>query len=205
VLSPFSEISCSGAYNIFLIKGDSPSVTLTGTMEQLEKIKTEVKGKTLHIQTKENGKEWVESHTVPSLRITYRSIETIYSSGSSDFSTEGVVTSKTLSLKHTGSGKMLLSLDADMVDVGITGSADVELVGKASKLEVSISGSGKALAQKLVAENCTVSISGSGEAEVSAEASLNISISGSGRVRYAGNPAKFEQQVSGSGKVSKLR
>lgn len=198
-------MACSGAFEIVLEKGASPSVTLTGTSDQLAMLATEVNGRTLYIRTKENGREWIQSDRMPSLRIVYTDLEDITSSGSSTFTSEGKLLVESVTIRQSGSGSMNFQIEGAHVKTTISGSGKVVLAGKVSSLKVNISGSGAVKAMELEASVSSVQVSGSGEADVQALDQLNVAISGSGRVRYAGNPAKIEQHVSGSGKVTKVK
>jgi hypothetical protein len=54
-----------------------------------------------------------------------------------------------------------------------------------------------------MAENTKVDISGAGSAEVFASVKLDAHVSGAGKVRYKGDAANVQQQVSGAGSVKK--
>jgi hypothetical protein len=61
--------------------------------------------------------------------------------------------------------------------------------GKATKLKISIAGSGDVRFAEMQADEVRVSIAGSGDAAVNAQKSLDVSIAGSGDVSYVGNPS----------------
>ncbi len=94
-------------------------------------------------------------------------------------------------------------LVAVSLDVILSGSGNIDLVGSLENQDVTISGSGDyegADLESLIAE---VLISGSGSVNVRVEDQLDVLISGSGNVRYYGSP-ELDQSVTGSGSIRKL-
>ena len=97
----------------------------------------------------------------------------------------------------SGSGSICAQgLDAEQLQVALSGSGDVELAGRARRLDIHMSGSGDTDATALAASDVAVDISGSGDADLVAHETLDVAISGSGDVRYAGDP-KVHRSVSG--------
>jgi hypothetical protein len=87
----------------------------------------------------------------------------------------------------------------------ISGSGNILLKGNASSHEIDITGSGDVDAPELRTEVTRVSISGAGDAKVYADRELDTNINGSGNVFYGGNPEKFSKQISGTGKIEKIK
>jgi hypothetical protein len=77
------------------------------------------------------------------------------------------------------------------------------MTGETQNFELRISGAGDANCYDLRSENTEVHISGAGEANVYASVLLDAHVSGAGSIRYKGNAAKVNQQVSGAGSVKK--
>jgi Putative auto-transporter adhesin, head GIN domain len=75
--------------------------------------------------------------------------------------------------------------------------------GQTRDFRLRLSGAGKARCYDLMSENTSVDISGAGSAEVFASVALDADVSGAGSVRYKGNAARVNQQVSGAGSVKK--
>ena len=88
------------------------------------------------------------------------------------------------------------------MEIGISGSGRVMLIGASVDTEVSITGSGILKAYEFVTKNANVSVSGSGNAEMRVEGgAFDVRISGSGTVRYLGQPGSIEESISGSGRL----
>ena len=105
----------------------------------------------------------------------------------------------------SGSGNVTMKLNVtDAANFGVSGSGKINAAGTASKVKVSISGSGKVLAADLETNTCDVRISGSGDVEINVKEALDANISGSGSVSYKGDPKRLNSHSAGSGKVRKM-
>ena len=106
------------------------------------------------------------------------------------------------SITLTGSGIVeVKDLEADRLDVSISGSGTVTVAGTTAAQAADIGGSGRYNARELSSTTATVDISGSGTATVSVRDRLNVDIAGSGAVTYHGDPVVV-QHVSGAGHVA---
>ena len=88
-----------------------------------------------------------------------------------------------------GSGKTDLDVSVDnKLHADISGSGELNVNGKASKMELILAGSGKFNGFGFPVSEANISIAGSGHADVSVSKTLNTEIHGSGAVNYKGNP-----------------
>lgn len=85
------------------------------------------------------------------------------------------------------------------------GSGSLRLRGEASDYTATIQGSGSINAFDHATRTTIVTVSGSGTAEVFVTEQLDVTIDGSGNVRYRGDPTNVNQEISGSGTVSKAQ
>jgi len=177
----FDEIKSSGSYDIFVTVGEPRSVTITFDDNLLDIIETDVRGGTLKIEAEEN----YSSDYVCKVEITIPELKGISLSGSGNIE--------------------VINLQEDFFECSISGSGDVELEGAATETEYKISGSGEINARDLIAEEVYVKISGSGNVRVFAEESFDGYVSGSGNIYYYGQPNSLSTNVSGSGRIKKMR
>ena len=200
-LNGFEELEIMDDFDVILRQGDFKVETeMDANLEEL--LDFEVKEDRLQIKfekgtsyrSSETPKVWV---TMPELR---RAI--LFSSGS--FKNEGTFTGSHVEVQIMGSGEMDLNFECETVKASIMGSGEIELDGTGDFLEISIPGSGEVEAEGFSTVNANIRISGSGEANVNASGHLDASIMGSGAVRYSGNPASVNKQISGSGDVTKI-
>jgi len=133
---------------------------------------------------------WIEMPTINALSVN----------GSGELIGQSLIESNSLNLNISGSGKINMATNADLVKSKISGSGKITLTGTAKNADYDISGSGDIHAFDLDAQFVNANISGSGNIECSASSTLYVRISGSGKVYYKGNP-QINSSVSGSGRL----
>jgi len=179
-VSNFDSISLSGSGDVIINQDGEESLTIETDDNVMQYITSEVRGGTLNLGTENltSGSPTRLVFTVGVDDLTGLSI-----SGSGNIKADGIQT--------------------DRLDVGVSGSGDLELEGEATRQEIDISGSGKYRGGNLRSETADISVSGSGDVTVWAIDSLDVSVSGSGSVDYYGSPA-VNSSTSGSGNVNSL-
>jgi hypothetical protein len=93
----------------------------------------------------------------------------------------------------------IVGYDHPSMAIDISGSGDVNAVGKASDLDLSIAGSGDVDLSGLQLATAKVAIAGSGDAILSPTASAAVAIAGSGDVTLLTRPPTLTSDISGSG------
>jgi hypothetical protein len=102
-----------------------------------------------------------------------------------------------------GAGNITVSdLDSRRLTVRLPGAGMVRATGRATRLDVTISGSGTALLGRLVARDVKAGVSGDGSIMVTATHRLDARVSGTGTILYAGNPAQIARRVTGDGTIA---
>ena len=102
----------------------------------------------------------------------------------------------------SGSGRLKITdYDQPSLTLDISGSGEVEAVGRTTTLAIDMSGSGEADMKDLATRDATVGISGSGEAVVAPTGKADIDIAGSGDVYLTTRPAQVTRDITGSGDV----
>lgn len=196
----FSSIAMRGDIEVRLRQGTRESVQVTADDNLLPLLETVQDGSTLRIQWKAGAA--VRPRTRPQVTVEVLRLEAVDAAGSGPLVVEALKT-PALALSIAGSSDATLrQLDAEgLLRIGIAGSGNVHVEGRAGRLEVSIAGSGNVDARELMADDASVSIAGSGDADVSARLTLAVSIAGSGDVRYGGGARLASSRVLGSGTV----
>jgi len=101
-----------------------------------------------------------------------------------------------------GSGHLdIRAYDQDQMDLGISGSGEIEAEGRTRALTLDISGSGEVDLEALELADADVTVSGSGEARLGPTGRAAVAISGSGDVTLTRRPESLDSRVSGSGDI----
>ena len=178
-LSTFDKIAISGGFDaIILQEGSSESVSLDVSGIDADKIITEVKGNTLEIGMKKGNYNNFKAR----ITVTYRNLQKIANSGSSDIEVVSVLKGDKFEIASSGSGDFKGAFDVKDLNIAISGSSDMALKGKADNQAIKISGSGDILASDLKGSQASVAISGSGDVKLGVDGPVRTSVSGSGRV-----------------------
>jgi hypothetical protein len=178
-VSGFTSIELAGSADVFVNFGDTESVKIETDDNILPLIETNVSFGKLVIRTRPN----TNTTTHLGIRVT--------------------VTAKSLAAASiSGSGNLTIN-DARATDLrfDLPGSGNITTSGKAERVNIILNGSGNILCGNLQSKSATVRLGGSGNINVYAAESLDASITGSGSVFYAGNPAKVNTSVPGSGTI----
>jgi hypothetical protein len=104
-------------------------------------------------------------------------------------------------VRLSGSGEISVNgIDAPRLTVTLPSSGALYAAGTATRLDVSLGGSGMARLSNVVARDVHAVVTGSALIRVTATASLNTAVSGSGAIIYSGNP-QVTSSVTGSAAV----
>jgi hypothetical protein len=203
--SSYDGIAIAGWFDVELVEGSEGKLTLKGEENLLEYIVTEVKDGKLVIQVEKginlNPSSWKNGIFIT---VPVESVSSVSLSGSGDIIGKKTLKTTDFATTISGSGDIVLSVEAQSVSTTLSGSGDVTLSGRASDLNVQVSGSGDVKAFELETENATISVSGSADVKVTASKSIKARVSGSGDIQYRGNPEKVDSKSSGSGDISKV-
>ena len=173
----FDHVAFGGSGTLDVTVGKTQSLSLSGDADLLRHITTTVEDGELRIGT-EKGFNW-----------------------SGDKLAVHIALPRLTGLNSAGSAKATITgFNGGDTALRISGSGDITATGQIDKLDVQLSGSGKAHLDKLSAQAATVAVSGSGDIVVQPKRTLVSSISGSGEVRYIGSP-QVTSHVSGSGTI----
>ncbi len=177
----FTKVVTKGSIDSVVTVGGGQSVSIQADEDDIDDIKTEVKGDTLYISIKKNGR-W-SNHGDIKATISMASFESFGISGSGEAEITGI--------------------DGGNVELSISGSGDITAEGNCGDIEIDISGSGDVEAQNLICRNGDVEISGSGDASVHATGDISVEVSGSGEVDVYGDPSVRRMRISGSGEINR--
>lgn len=180
LLDDFHSIVVESALDVEIEAGaEHSSIVLSGDDNLLEHVETGVEDGVLSIALREGTYRMRKGL---SARIQTPALASVRVAGSGDIEVRGI--------------------EGPSFEVGIAGSGDVYLSGRADEVRVEIAGSGDVDADDLRAARGVVRITGSGDVDVHSSEELDVEIRGSGDVVYSGNPS-VRQKIAGSGSVER--
>lgn len=198
----FHSVNAMGSMDVIVSQATSPSIKIEADQNLLEYIETRNNGGTIEIYTKEGYN--LDSKSGIKVYAAAPDFKNISVSGSGKINSNGKINStSTLNANVSGSGDILMEVDAPKIFTQISGSGSSTIKGTTKDFSAHINGSGDVHCFDLLSENTEIDIAGSGNAEVYASKSLDVDIAGGGDVRYKGNPS-VKQNISGSGDVRKV-
>jgi hypothetical protein len=207
VVAGFHRIEIDGQVNVTLVQGTTEGVTVEAEAIALPRIRTEVHGDTLSIdsETSRTVWQWFSGRGVtrtPHITIHLKDVDRIEAAGSVTLDAESL---KSSDLRMDLSGACTLrirDLQANSLRLDGSGAIKVAFAGKVGQQKVDLSGASTYDAERLVSSDVAIDVSGAGKAVVNASNSLAVDISGAGKVEYLGEP-KLRQTISGIGKIAR--
>jgi hypothetical protein len=199
----YDEIKIGGAFDVELIAGKEGDISLKGEENLLPLIIVEVEGNVLKIYPKKNTNMSSSSGKTIVVTVPFESISDLSLGGSGSIIGKSTIKTDRFTTKLSGSGDIVLTVDATDVIATLSGSGDITLKGKATNYDCKLSGSGDISSYELQALDCNAAMSGSGNIRVNCSNNLVARISGSGDIEYKGDPKTKDTKVSGSGRISK--
>lgn len=198
----YDEIKVEGAIDVIYESkpDDAAFLEVEADKNIIPLVDIKVKGKTLHIKSKESinpGRLTVYTNS-PILKY-------IESKGASRVSVRGTSEGKEIKIELKGTG----NIDAENLiyekgEIKLEGSGNMNLGGQVGKAKYEINGNGNISAEELTVNELECKIKGTGNMAVNAIEKMNIEISGKGDISYQGTPQITKQKIKGSGIVRKI-
>lgn len=202
-MDAFDVVDVVGPFNVIFEQGESHSVRVEGTPEQLGKMTIYVKDGDLTIDQRKN--ESGDTFKGLQIFVTSPMVGALELAGSGKISAPKALTMNDIRLEIAGSGDITLAqLSSKNLYLEIAGSGDITLgTVQANEVKSEIAGSGDIEVASLVCKNVKNEIAGSGNITLS---NLNVDhvksdIAGSGDVILRGKVGSHDEDIAGSGKV----
>ncbi len=177
-LPPFSSVELAGSNTVTIRVGEEQSVVVHADNNLVNRVTTAVQDGSLVIG------DTPGSYTAKSPMSVTVSVPSLDA------------------LTLTGSGVIAVTgIEASSLTVRLPGSGVLRASGAATKLDVTLDGSGDAQLEQLIAGDVRAVVSGSGRIVLTATKSLDASVPGSGAIMYSGNPREVTKSITGSGAI----
>jgi len=195
-IKSFDAIKIGGAFEVYLSQGNNESLVVEADENLLELIRTEVRGGTLVIDTRENIRNSEEMN----LYITFQNLDEMDLSGAVEVKSEEMLKFGDLAIEGSGASEITLELETNKLECDFSGASEIELTGKAEYCSIDNSGASELDAYDFIVSEYNIEISGAGEAKIHCTDVLTARISGAASIRYQGDP-KVDSRVSGAGSI----
>jgi hypothetical protein len=178
-LAAFNSVDLAGANNVVIRVGEKQSVVVRADNNLLDRVTTEVQSGELLIA---NAPGSLTTKSPMSVEVTIPTLKALTLSGSGNIAVDGI--------------------EAESLKMTLPGSGTLTGSGTATRLDVTVSGSGTVQFTRLVANDVRAVASGSGSIFITATKTLDASVTGSGAILYTGNPQDVTKSVTGSGAIT---
>ena len=198
----FTGVSASGSMDIIVSAGATNTLKIEADENLMQYIEVSNDGGVVRVHTKRGYN--LRPQTAIKVYATAPSFTVLEVSGSGKITSRGKITATDrLHTEVSGSGDIILEVDAPRIETEISGSGTAKIKGTSRDFSAQVSGSGDIHCFDLMTETAEIDIAGSGNAEIFASKSLDVEVAGAGDVRYKGNPT-VKQSTSGAGSVKKV-
>ena len=177
-ITAVNEIDLSGAFELTILVGQAPQLSIAGEENILAIIRTTVSGGRLDISS---DRSFTANQAI---KIT-------------------VGTPHLARLTASGSNRIEgRNIDGSEFSVSLSGSNSATLAGEVAALTAHLDGSSRLSAARLSAASVNIRLAGSGDASVDAREHIVAQIFGSGSIVVDGDPKDRQSQVAGSGRIT---
>jgi hypothetical protein len=197
----FTGIKVGGAFEVVLSQTGKHRLVVEAEEDLLDKVRTEVKGDVLHIDMEWDW-SWKGNDDII-IYIDFKDLESLEISGAADVRADTPINANDLDIRVSGAGDMELEVDANTIDVTVSGAGDLRVSGSTDRQKVRLSGAGDYEAQHLKSNYTYAKASGAGTIVVYASEEIEAYASGAGSVKYYGDPDKEKSNASGAGSIRK--
>ena len=190
-ISDFDRIDVSGPFIVVVETGKAPSARATGDNAALDRLKVELRGRTLRIGAGVNGwGGWPGARpAAPTIKVTVPLLREASLSGAGKLSISKM-RSQLAKLGLSGSGEMVVAkIETDRLVGTLLGSGTLRLDGKAQAAQITNEGSGTLWANTLIVGALVLTSSSAGPSGITATKTAKVQSTGTGDVTIYGKPA----------------
>ncbi|MFN0299082.1 MAG: head GIN domain-containing protein [Burkholderiales bacterium] len=194
----FDSITIRIPATVEVIRADRASVRITAEPKVLDRLQVTERNRSLLIESPKG----FSTNQPLSIAIGTAELKAVVLEAAGDI-TISRPRGQQLDLRSSGAGTIQVTgAEIGVMKVKLDGSETVKLDGKASSLELKLTGASSVDASALRTSRVVVTVDGASDVAIHADESIDATVSGSGSVRYQGK-ATVKQRVSGAGSVER--
>lgn len=204
VTGSYTGISVSGSIDLYASPGTEEVVVVSAAEPKFrERIVTEVKDGILHIYYNDKGIQFSSGSKKLKAYVSFKTLQSLYASGSSDVYINGVIKGDALKINISGSSDFKGAVDVAKLSITQSGSSDSHITGRADKLNIQVSGASDVKGYDLVSEYCEATASGASDIQVTVTKELNATASGASDIYYKGQGITRTIKSSGASSIAR--
>ena len=203
-MGSFTGISVGGSIDLYLSPDDHEVVVVSAAETQWrDRILTRVEGGQLKISFDNKGfGRWPTGMKLKAY-VSFRTLERLSASGSSDVYVNGIIKSEKLNINLSGASDFKGAVDVAELSLDQSGSSDSQISGRATRLKVELSGASDLKGYELSTDYCDINASGASDSQITVNKELSVHASGASDVNYKGEAVTREAHTSGASSVSR--
>lgn len=203
-VSSFNEISVSGSIDLFLSPDEKETVVVSANDNRYrDRIVTRVVNNRLEIYFDNKGNfRWPDNMKLKAY-VSFKTLQKIKASGSSDVFVNGVINSESLELSLSGSSDFQGAMHVERLVLHQSGSSDSRISGKAERIKIDVSGASDVKGYDMEVNYCEVEASGASDIQITVNKEMSARASGASDIYYKGNGVIREVKSSGASSVKK--
>lgn len=202
----FNSIAVSSGIDLYLNQSNNEALTIKGNADLIKDVVVEQKGNHLVIKYKE-GINWGRLFRNESIKVyvDVKTLNSLSASGGSDVYTQNTLKADVLNLRVSGGADLDLTLNCKDLTVSASGGADVNLKGTGENMQANASGGADINAFNYIVNYARASASGGADLNIHVNKGLQASASGGADITYKGNASLKKMSNSKSGDIRHVK
>ncbi len=196
ILGDFSTVKVFDKISVKLVKANENKIVITGS--RAEDVELVTKNNDLKIRMKFSKLLQGEEVTAT---LYYKFIDDVEASEGAYVSSEDVFKITSINLNSKEGAHIKLNLEVQRVNAKLHTGGIIELTGKASGQDVTITSGGILKAKNLATSQTEVSVNAGGEADVNASELVDAKIRAGGNIDIFGNPKQVNKKTTAGGSI----
>jgi hypothetical protein len=205
-LDSFTEVNFEGSAQWLLIPSDVEKLVIESENEDVfNYIDNNIKAGVLTISTTDKNKNITKLFKSVTIKVYFKSIESVSLSGVGSVKTEEVFQASELTATLKGTGNMHLNVQCSDFTGNMQGTGALYAKGTSDRSVVRVEGVGSFEGYNFITTDMDVTVSGVGGATVFTTNRLTATINGVGSIKYKGDPEVKNLDTNGLGSIKKSK
>ncbi len=202
-VSSYDGVKVSTGIDVFIRQGSAQSVTVEADEDDIEDLRTEVKGGVLNIYFENKSSFWNWDQRSGKVYVTVTDIKLVKSSSGSEVIGETVLVSDYLEVESSSGSDLKLHVKVKTLKAESSSGSDMQLSGEVDYFEASSSSGSDLEAIDLTARKARLRASSGSDLSVSVTDDIEAHASSGSDITYSGRPQYVNIDESSGGDVSR--